>query len=207
MSTRGGPMWALATSSRRRPLQPVPLTRTSSTTTDRSGMMKPNSLMYLSAGPRERSGPGGPASGRPTRAPRPRACVPLHERCPEVAGAGRAGSGRVLVGRHHQGTVRALVAQVQEALGADLGAAGVHRRDCHPGTPGGRLSHLLQPHGPSPLSIAPRGPGTIGEVTASRVTGMPPGLHLGKPWARRASMHCSSSRLSLWSSCMKVSGT
>lgn len=47
--------------------------------------------------------------------------VPLHEGCPEVPRTGRAGCGWVLVGRHHQGTVSAPVAQVQEALSADLG--------------------------------------------------------------------------------------
>lgn len=116
------------------------------------------------AGPRERSGPGGPASRRPTRAPRPRAGVPLHERCPKVASAGRAGSGWVLVGGHHQGAVCALVAQVQEALGADLGPAGctggtltrAPREDARP------TSSSLRVH--SSLSTARRGPGTIGEV-------------------------------------------
>lgn len=47
LSTRGGPFLALGVSSSRSPLRPVPLTRTSSTTTGRSGMTKPNSLMYL----------------------------------------------------------------------------------------------------------------------------------------------------------------
>ena len=86
LSTRGGPLWAFGTNSRRRPLWPVPLTRTSSTTTGRSGMVKPNSLMYLHTRRSRRairagSQAGGPRPGRPRRG----AHIPLDEACPKVA--------------------------------------------------------------------------------------------------------------------------
>lgn len=115
----------------------MPLTRTSSTTTGRSGMTKPNSLMYLYAHrPREDSqGKVAGLAGPPPALPGHRVRVPLHKGCPKVSGPGRAGSGRVPVGRHHQRTVGALVAQMQEALSADLGPAAVGQEGHSHGAP------------------------------------------------------------------------
>lgn len=187
MSTRGGPVWALVASSRRRPLRPVPLTRTSSTTTGRSGMIKPNSLMYLHAqGPREsRQGEVARPQATP-RAPRCRICIPLHKGCPEVTSTRGAGSGRMLVGRHHQSTVRALVAQVQEALSADLGPV-VGRRGTHTGRPAGPVLPPAALGAQPSLTTTRRGPapsGRPGGKLAQGVAGMLRALCPARPTPR-----------------------
>lgn len=182
----------MGTSSRRRPLRPMPRTRTSSTTTGRSGMTKPNSLMYLRIH-RPRETDQRQAARPPAGLPGRRAAIPLHEGGPKVASPGRAGRGRVLVGRHHEGTVCALVAQVQEALGADLGPAAAGRvgqSHLGPGRPACLLhARLASPPGPRHLgrgASKPAGAGGGGWEAVSAPPGRappplptPPGKALG----------------------------